>query len=849
MNQTFCQICLIGLLFWNTIFAQEVPIISSGVDDFGRISLTVNSTEDHYYVLSAKHKLTDTIYHPVSLTIGENGTTTLTENLAAYPIEHYRVLQYLKANPTDTDKDGKDDMHELVSDPQSGALNPAKRISSNNGVVRINSESLFRTLSYKGLEVLIDGHLEDLEFVKFYILDADTDNPQVYFMNTVNHRSHGSFARAVGITFRAGGVSSQMRGEIVYHPNLPAPNGRLGIYRFEFEPNDAYSFERVQLGYELLAKNMDFLKNNFAYYPMPAAALPRYEREKEIYDSSRIHILLEKNVLGDIGYIPLNVAKGYGLLRLMQRDERPNGRDVVIYESLPNELPRVGGIITTIPQTPLSHVNLRAIQDQLPNAYIWNASSLPNISALIGKYVYYEVRADYYEMREASLQEVEAHYDSIRPTEAQIPIRDLSVKEITPLDQITFEQSSSFGVKAANVATMRTFGFPEGTIPNGFAIPFYFYDEFMKHNGFYDKAKAMMETPGFADDFDKQEEMLADFRKTIKKGEMPSWMYDALTELQQSFPAGTSIRCRSSTNNEDLPGFSGAGLYDSKTQHPDEGHISKSIRQVYASMWNFRAFDERTFYRIDHFVAAMGVLVHPNYTDEQANGVGVSLDPVFGTPNTFYLNTQLGEDLVTNPEAASIPEEILLNQDGSFFLLSSSNQIDNEERLMTDIHLQQLSDYLLTIHERFQQLYGASFSSEFAMEIEYKITREGKLAIKQARPWAAFWEELAKTGKRVLQAGVPGLQLLGYPNPFAEEVRIEFSLDRYANVSLAIFDVQGREVARLLEKGLSAGNYLEEWDGKDQEGRQVPAGLYYCRMSAQLGKEVRTETQKILRIR
>jgi len=40
-----------------------------------------------------------------------------------------------------------------------------------------------------------------------------------------------------------------------------------------------------------------------------------------------------------------------------------------------------------------------------------------------------------------------------------------------------------------------------------------------------------------------------------------------------------------------------------------------------------------------------------------------------------------------------------------------------------------------TIHNRFGLLYGVTAQEEFAMEIEFKITEAGTLAIKQARPW------------------------------------------------------------------------------------------------------------------
>ena len=212
-------------------------------------------------------------------------------------------------------------------------------------------------------------------------------------------------------------------------------------------------------------------------------------------------------------------------------------------------------------------------------------------------------------------------------------------------------------------------------------------------------------------------------------------MIEALEAMHGTYPEGQSLRYRSSTNNEDLPNFSGAGLYDSNTQKPDETEddgIDKSMKQVFASLWNFRAFVEREFYRIDHTQTAMGILVHPNYTDELVNGVAVSFDPLYGKAGHHYVNSQVGEDLVTNPEAYSLPEELLLNPDGSYVILHYSNLVEGVRLLMSGSQMRQLRRHLETIHDHFDGLYNIE---PYAIEIEFKITSANTLAIKQARPW------------------------------------------------------------------------------------------------------------------
>jgi hypothetical protein len=55
--------------------------------------------------------------------------------------------------------------------------------------------------------------------------------------------------------------------------------------------------------------------------------------------------------------------------------------------------------------------------------------------------------------------------------------------------------------------------------------------------------------------------------------------------------------------------------------------------------------------------------------------------------------------------------------------------------LLTTGQAWELADRLSTIQSHFRNLYNAWFDPAFAMEIEFKITKDNQLFIKQARPW------------------------------------------------------------------------------------------------------------------
>ncbi len=682
----------------STPTATEVAVSS--------VPIQVSSTTSDYFVLYAS---VDGREYPVQVKRGESGATTLEENIKALPASDYRVEKYAVADPADVDGDCLDDL----ADPS--PLNHSHRIALDpeDGAMVIADHAHFEELANEGV-------------VNVVLVELNSSTPEIYFQNTNTHPRHTLFADYLGINDNH---TIWAPATLHYDPNILL-NGDAGVYYYKVERH--YYSSSIDRVHTLLAANLPVVDHNLAYNPVSVDRLPS---EWVHVADPRVPVVDDGIIFRDVNYSALNYGEGYGRLRALEPDDRPNPRDIVLYETLPNELSRVAGIISTQPQTPLSHVDLRAKQNRIPNAFIRDAMDNAEISSLVGQYVYYRVTEDAFELRGATKAEVDAHYESLRPKSSQSPERDLSVQAITPLSEIGFEDYDAFGVKAANVAELGKLGFPAGTAPDGFAIPFYFYDEFMKHNNFYDDVDELLADGDFLTDYDKQERELKTLRGNIKDGESPAWMIEALEAMHGTYPEGQSLRYRSSTNNEDLPNFSGAGLYDSNTQKPDETEedgIDKSMKQVFASLWNFRAFVEREFYRIDHTKTAMGILVHPNYTDETVNGVAVSFDPLYGKEDNHYVNSQVGEDLVTNPDAYSLPEELLLRPDGSHGILHYSNQLDSERLLMSGSQMRQLRRHLETIHDHFDGLYGIE---PYAIEIEFKITSANTLAIKQAKPW------------------------------------------------------------------------------------------------------------------
>ena len=96
------------------------------------------------------------------------------------------------------------------------------------------------------------------------------------------------------------------------------------------------------------------------------------------------------------------------------------------------------------------------------------------------------------------------------------------------------------------------------------------------------------------------------------------------------------------------------------------------------------------------------------------------------------------------------------------------------------------------------------------------------------------------TERQVAQAPSRYALYQNYPNPFNPVTTIRFSIPQDELVTLAVYDITGREVATLLNYHLSAGTYTVQWNA-----RAAASGVYYCRMSA--GTFLETKKLMVLR--
>ncbi|MCH7731532.1 MAG: T9SS type A sorting domain-containing protein [Candidatus Marinimicrobia bacterium] len=91
-----------------------------------------------------------------------------------------------------------------------------------------------------------------------------------------------------------------------------------------------------------------------------------------------------------------------------------------------------------------------------------------------------------------------------------------------------------------------------------------------------------------------------------------------------------------------------------------------------------------------------------------------------------------------------------------------------------------------------------------------------------------------------MQSGIDGgpqLQLperfalsQNYPNPFNPSTTIQIDIPTAGLVTMAVYNLLGQEILRLVDRELQPGKYQFIWNGLDEGGNSVPSGIYLYRV-------------------
>ncbi|MEM7233564.1 MAG: PEP/pyruvate-binding domain-containing protein [Planctomycetota bacterium] len=171
-----------------------------------------------------------------------------------------------------------------------------------------------------------------------------------------------------------------------------------------------------------------------------------------------------------------------------------------------------------------------------------------------------------------------------------------------------------------------------------------------------------------------------------------------------------------------------------------ERTITRSLRRVWSSLWNFRAVEEREYFQIPQQSAAMGVLFTRAFRDELANGVVFTGDPATRRQGCYVVTAQVGDASVVRPDPDVLPEINVLevSEDGDVLGIlraQRSTLLSPGEFVLDDEQLRELGEVIAHVDANYPIELGDRRRSEVLLDIEFKITAEGQLALKQARPF------------------------------------------------------------------------------------------------------------------
>lgn len=516
-------------------------------------------------------------------------------------------------------------------------------------------------------------------------------------------------------------------------------------WAFEMVAGDTLSGERVLEAFQQV-QEATYFGEQLRYRPI---SLLHETQIASVRD--RLPTITAQDVFGGIQYQPLTHGAAFGHLRFVRGEldaASVHPDQILVLEQLPDAIPVASGVISEQLQAPLGHLAILCATRGTPNAGLRNALSDPRLTALEGQLVRVDIDTQELSIRAATHEEADAAWAERRPQQPLTPRIDPDDHGLPELCSLSYEDTNTVGAKAAQLGEACQL---DGiTTPGGFAIPFHHYLRHLERTGLATGIPHMLEDAHFRADSHVREQRLNELRTAIQRASVDPALMRALRSRIEAFPGEPRVILRSSTNAEDLPGFTGAGLYSSIViaGDADDDEISNALREVWASVWLQGAYEEREWYRIDHRRVAMAILVQPFVDGAAANGVAITANPYYEGRPGYFVNVQALGGSVTGAGGDEIPEQHLIyTWMGIEAQLVSRSSRNDGAPIMRDAELRELAEALRILHDHFTPRWGdrvghvpMGSTAQIAAEVEFLIAGPDRhVVILQARPFAVVY--------------------------------------------------------------------------------------------------------------
>lgn len=626
------------------------------------------------------------------------------------------------------------------------------------------------------------GRLAGVPFVKVVVV---RDNKQVHFINAQRYSFHSDYIAEQILAIDRTEIDSSLddfNQEVYHSPDRRFLLGTLGLHegrkkrRFltlETVEVDTMSGPMVQELFDAVRLQTD---KSFRLYFKPN----NHQQESEVPD---IPVVTSSALFAEAEYLPLNPGRTEGRLRVFRSEdefrrqrESLEWHDIILMSRVPDDIPRLSGIINASHTTPLSHTNVLASGWQIPNAV--QIGALERFEGLDKQWVRYEVDGGQSEITLIKTDKPDSAEK--KPAWAVHRIRleepDAETTKIAELSELRLSDRYRYGTKAANLGELiylldngspRVLGYyqlprpPRDNllphladflkvsstdpaklltaarhhlrqllkVPRGIAIPFSFQREFLESSPRIQQTigKLKMALQLGAREADS---VCVSLQNLIRKTRLPDGLRNQIDEQITSHLLGvSSFVIRSSSNAEDLENFSAAGVYESINHVTTAENLFNSIKEVWASLVSPRSTRLRQEVGISLDDSYMGVVIQEQ-VPSTVGGVMVTSNPT--NKNDFrnvYLNASLQsvENIVGGTE---LPIQYLFNTvEGGGRTLSLG---DAEEDLAPD-QLERLSN-LAFAGRLLQSHFSPDYTFSWPVDVEW-LANPDSLYILQLRPY------------------------------------------------------------------------------------------------------------------